>query len=336
MKHRIGFIGTGEIAFIHANSIRIENPQWEIAGGYDVMTSAGENFCRYYGGRNYQSADELIQDPEIDTIYICTRHDSHVVYSEEACKYGKNIFLEKPAAMNYEDAKRLRECWRQKPVSFAVGYNMRVTPSILMLKDKLIQDKAKPETFRINMTGTSFMQGWAGNEVYGGGVLICQGSHMFDLIADVLKSPVSEICADTQWLKQPIEMEPNAAAILVKLKNGVCGTLLMHDRGNKSYHVEPGSKMINFTIYSEQGTYDADAYGRLCYGTQDGLIKITPSGPNTLEYRWGYRNEAAGFARLLNSEDTLLCTLDEAVNTAAVVEAARKSAREHRWVSVEY
>ncbi|TAH73796.1 MAG: Gfo/Idh/MocA family oxidoreductase [Anaerolineaceae bacterium] len=336
MKHRIGFIGTGEIAIIHANSIRIENPEWEIAGGYDVIDSACRIFCSIYGGRIYQSVEALLQDQTIDTVYICTRHDSHVTYSEEACKNGKNIFLEKPVALNYEDARKLLKCWKQRPVPFTVGYNMRVTPSILLLKEKLEEHNAKPEAFRLNMTGTPFMQGWAGDERYGGGVLVCQGSHMFDLIAHILKSPISEICADTQWLHQPKELEPNSAIVLVKLENGVCGTLLMHDRGNKSYHIEPGGGMINFTIYSEQGTYDVDAYGRLRYGTNDELVSIIPSGQNDIEYRWGYRNEASQFSKLLASQVTSICTLDEAVNAAAVVEAAKKSVREHRWVSVVY
>ena len=94
--------------------------------------------------------------------------------------------------------------------------------------------------------------------------------------------------------------------------------------------------MINFTIYSEQGTYDVDAYGRLRYGTNDELVSIIPSGQNDIEYRWGYRNEASQFSKLLASQVTSICTLDEAVNAAAVVEAAKKSVREHRWVSVVY
>lgn len=336
MKRRIGFIGTGEIAVIHANSILAENPDWEIAGGYDVIPSASEYFCRQFGGKTYISAEELLNDAGIDTVYICTRHDSHVLYSEKACKSGKNIFLEKPVAINYEAAKKLKKVWSQNKVPFAVGYNMRVTPSVLQLKEKLTEYKVVPEAFRANMTGTPFMQGWAGDKVHGGGVLVCQGSHMFDLITYIFKSPISEICADVQWLKQPKNLEPNSATVLIRLKNGVCGTLLMHDRGSKSYHVEPGGGMINITIYSEQGTFDTDVYGRICYGTQEGLYEVMPAGPNGMEYRWGYRNEAAEFKKLLNSQDTPLCTLDEAVNVAAVVDAARKSASEHRWITVNY
>jgi len=336
MKRRVGFIGTGEIAVIHASSILAENPDWEIAGGYDVIPSASEIFCVRFGGKIYSSAEELLDDDGIDTVYICTRHDSHVLYSEKACKRGKSIFLEKPVAINYEAAKKLKKVWTQNKVPFAVGYNMRVTPSVLRLKEKLAEYKVVPEAFRLNMTGTPFMQGWAGDKVYGGGVLVCQGSHMFDLITYLFKSPISEICADVQWLKQPKVMEPNSATVLIRLKNGVCGTLLMHDRGNKNYHVEPGGGMINITIYSEQGTFDTDVYGKLCYGTKDGLFKIMPDGPNCMEYRWGYRNEAAEFKKLLNSQDTPLCSLDEAVNVAAVVDAARKSATEHRWITVDY
>lgn len=336
MRHRIGFIGTGEIARIHAEAIRRLEMGWVIAGGYDVNSPSCSDFCGIYGGTSYRSAEALLKDPRIDTVYICTRHDSHISYSDMTCRAGKNIFLEKPVAMNFEDVLKLFEIFSKKPVFFAVGYNMRVTPVILKLKEKLKEYKVVPEAFRANMTGTPFMQGWAGDSAYGGGVLVCQGSHMFDLIAYILESPITEVCAEVQWLNQPKELEPNAATILVRLENGVCGTLLMHDRGSKSYHVEPNGGMVNITVYSDQGTFDADAYGKLRYGTEVGFTEECPAGENDIIFRWGYQKEAEYFAGLIDGNTSPLCTLKQAAKTAAVVDAARKSAKEHRWVSITY
>lgn len=336
MKHCVGFIGTGEIARIHAESILRLNEGWSIIGGCDLNASVCEDFCNIYGGKEYRNAEELLQDSQIDTVYICTRHDSHVLYSEKACKSGKNVFLEKPVAMNSEEAYRLKNVWIQNPVCFTVGYNMRVTPTILLLKEKLKEFHVIPEAFRANMIGTPFMQGWAGDIKCGGGVLICQGSHMFDLICNVFESRISEVCAAVQWLNQPRGLEPNAATVMLRLENGVCGTLLMNDRGSRSYHVEPGGGMVNITVYSEQGTFDADAYGKLQYGTEEGLTVQIPAGNSELDFRWGYRNEAKSFAELLEGNYSPLCTLEQAVNTAAVVDAARKSASEHCWIPVLY
>lgn len=335
MMRSVGFIGTGEIARIHAESIKSLGLEWNIRGGYDINIESSNQFCADYGGTTYFDAESLISDPVVNIVYICTRHDSHVEYGKMACKYGKNVFMEKPVAMNRVQAMELMDIWEKKPVSFAVGYNMRVTPSILKLKELLGEYRAVPETFRANMTGTGFMQGWAGDTQSGGGVLVCQGSHMFDLITDILGSPICEVCAEVQWLDQHRELEPNGATVLVKLKNGVCGTLLMHDRGNKSYHVEPGGKMVNVTVYSEQGTFDADAYGNLTYGTERGMFCQKPPGGESQICKWGYGNEAEYFSKMLDGGDSPLCSIGQAVEIAKAVDAARRSAREHRWVKVE-
>lgn len=335
MRHSVGFIGTGEIARIHAKSLKSLGLNWDIGGAYDVSPDSCNQFCNEYGGTRYFDAESLLRDPTIHTVYICTRHDSHVEYGKMACEHGKNVFLEKPVAMNYAQAVEMMDIWEKKPVPFAVGYNMRVTPSILKLKELLRECGAIPEAFRVNMTGTRFMEGWAGDRESGGGVLVCQGSHMFDLITDILGSPIQEVCAEVQWLHQCRELEPNGAAILLKLKNGVCGTLLMHDRGNRSYHVEPGGRMVNVTVYSEQGTFDADAYGNLTYGTKKGMFcQKFPEAKNQIS-KWGYRNEAEYFSKMLDGESSPLCSIGQAAEIAKVVDAAIKSARERRWIRVE-
>lgn len=335
MRNQIGFIGTGEIARIHADSILNLPLCWDIHGGYDLNRSACEAFHKNYGGKSYENPEDLISDPDIDTVYICTRHDSHARYGKMACEYGKNVFLEKPVAMDSGQAVQLLQVWNENPVPFAVGYNMRVAPSIIKLKEKLKQYKVIPEAFRVNMTGVPFMQGWAGDPKTGGGVLVCQGSHMFDLIMVVMGSLIREVCAEVLWLGQPCGLEPNGAVVLIKLENGVCGTLLMHDRGNESYHVAPGGGMVNITVYSEQGTFDADAYGRLRYGTEAGLCSMIPTGTDKVTERWGYQKETECFVRLTEGQGGPLCTLKQAVNTARVVDAARRSAAERKWVAVD-
>ena len=334
MKHRVGFIGTGDIAGIHAEAILKAQINWQIAGGYDVNKSVRDRFCKAYKATAYESAEELLQDVGIDTVYICTRHDSHVDYSIMACEMGKNVFLEKPVAMDSAGAIRLRECWEKHPVPFAVGYNMRVTPSVLDLKKTLSEHGVVPQAFRLNMTGTPFMQGWAGESAVGGGVLVCQGSHMFDLITDILGSPISEVCVETQWISQPKKLEPNGATALVKLQNGVCGTLIAHDQGNESYHVEHGG-MVNITIYSQKGVFDADVYGSVRYGTAEGIFQHIPYDINEQTKSWGYENEANYFAELLETKNSPLCSLEEAVKVAEIVDAARRSAKERRWITVK-
>lgn len=334
MSNKVGFIGTGEIAAIHAEAIKRLGGGLSIAGAYDVLGTSAAVFCAKYGGRVYQDSESLITDKEIDTLYICTRHDSHVTLSLAAIKAGKAIFLEKPVAMNSKDAHMLLEQYEKTPVPMAVGYNMRVSPAALRFKELMGEYGVKPESFRANMTGAPFMSGWATDPKEGGGVLVGLGSHMFDLITHLLGSPIKRLCAAVQHISLPEIKEGNSATILLQLENGVCGTLLLHDRGCREYHVEPEGRMTNITAYSPQGTFDVDAYGKVRYGTSKGFCEEIPSGRRDQCSSWGYEKENAEFLKLLNGNKTELCTIEQAVRVADAVEAARRSNSKKSWAEI--
>lgn len=333
MKRRVGIIGTGEIARLHAEAL--EALGWEIAGGYDIIPEVLENFCRAYHCPAYGGAREILEDSSIDAVYICTRHDSHVQLGIEAIEKKKTVFMEKPAALSLAEAKRLIQAYRKTPVIFTVGYNMRVSPALQRFMNLLAGNGAEIKAFRASMTGPAFMRGWASDPQQGGGVLVCQGSHMFDLLQYVTGSPVEAVCAVTDHLDIGTGREPNAAAILVRMKSGVTGTLLMNDEGTAGFHAGMQGRMVNITVYTGKGTFDVDAYGKVRWGTEDGYWEELPCPDSDPVRRWGYMEQAKYFARQLDGESSCLCTLEQAVQVAAVVEAARISAKTASWQPVE-
>lgn len=332
MKRNVGIIGTGEIARLHMEAIA--SLGWQLAGGYDRNETAARVFCETYGGRVYASAQALLEDPAVDTVYLCTRHDSHAVLGCAAIRAGKNVFLEKPVALTLSDAQQLLAAQEARPMPFAVGYNMRMAPATQRFRALLRQHTAQVLAFKASMTGPPFMDGWASDPIQGGGVLVCQGSHMFDLLHYTLGSPIEAVCVATQHLNLDAQREPNAATLLVRLKNGVCGTLLLHDRGIPSFHTGDEGRMVSITAYAAEGTFEMDAYGKVRWGTAEGFFEELPSADRSQCISWGYAAEAAEFARLLDSGASCLCTLEQGVETAAVVEAARLAARTHKWASV--
>jgi len=334
MTRRLGVIGTGEIARLHMEAVAPMG--WRLAGGFDVNTDAARSFCGTFGGRVYESAQALLEDAQIDTVYLCTRHDSHVELGCAAIAAGKNVFLEKPMAFTAAGAARLLAAHRKRPVPFAIGYNMRMAPATQRFCALLKQHGAQVNAFRASMTGPPFMDGWASDPVQGGGVLVCQGSHMFDLLRYVLGSPVAAVCAATQHLGLAREREANAATLLIRLENGVCGTLLLHDRGTASFHAGTQGRMVNLTAYAPQGTFEMDAYGKVRWGTEDGFFEELPSADRSQCVSWGYAAQAAEFARLLDTGASRLCTAAQGADTVAAVEAARSAAKSGVWVPVAH
>ena len=331
--HRtIAVIGTGEIARLHAQAI--QPLHWELAGGFDIDPRASQEFCRAFGGKVYESAQAVLADPRVDTVYVCTRHNSHTELAGAALRANKNVFLEKPLALDPKEAEELRRIYDCHPAAFAVGYNMRVAPAVRSYCALLRRFEVQVQSFKASMTGPPFMDGWASDAIQGGGVLVCQGSHMFDLIGYVLGSPVAAVCAQTWHQGLDKTREPNAAALLVRLVNGARGTLLMHDRGTPAFHADAEGRMVSLTAYSPQGTFEMDAYGKVRWGTQDGFFEMNPAKDAGQCVRWGYAAQAREFAQLMQTGKSCLCTMQQGQKIVDVVQAAKRSAGTGMWEPV--
>jgi len=333
MKRNIGVIGTGDIAYLHMEAVAPLG--WQIIGAYDINPSALQAFCVKNNCRPYKNADAILKDAQIDTVYVCTQHDSHVKLGCAAILAGKNVFMEKPPALTVSGAQELLKTHSTRPVPFVVGYNMRVAPATVRFCELLKMHGAQIEAFRASMTGPSFMEGWASDSIRGGGVLVCQGSHMFDLLEYVLGSPVVAVCAVTQHLSLDISREPNASMLLIRLKNDVFGTLLLHDRGCSSFHAGSEGRMANVVVYSPQGTFEMDVYGKVRWGTTEGFFEESPCMDCSQILSWGYAAEAKEFGKFIDSGETRLCTLEESIPTVEAIAAARISAQTMKWTLVK-
>lgn len=329
MNNRIGVIGCGEIARLHREALRRQNAAF--CAAYDADPEALSRFCREDGSRAYPSAEALLADAAVDTVLILTRHDSHVPLALEALRAGKRVFLEKPLALRGEEAKPLMELPQTLQRRLTVGYNMRHTPVMTKLRTLLEQRAVRTESFRASMTGAPFMAGWASDPRTGGGVLVCQGSHMFDLITDVTGSRIQSIHAVVRHVRVGAERMPDMAALLLRLENGAVGTLLLHDQGSYAMHVEPGGGMVNLALYSREGCYEAEAYGGLRYDDGGAVMEIEAPAVADRVRDWGYEMQ---MQRFLGNSDRL-CTLEEAAYALSCVDAAAQSARSGAWVDVQ-
>jgi predicted dehydrogenase len=83
----------------------------------------------------YTNADELIQDDEIDAIYIATPPDSHLEYALKVAEAGKPCCIEKPMAPTYEECKTITDAFEAKNIPLFVAYYRRSLPRFLKIKE---------------------------------------------------------------------------------------------------------------------------------------------------------------------------------------------------------
>lgn len=230
LKLKIGIVGCGTIASIHAQAIQ-ESRKLELISVF----SRAENRARAMGEKVnvswYTDWNAFISDPELDAVSICTPSGNHLDYGEKAAQSGKHVIVEKPIEVTMERAKRLIRVCEENKVALAVIYQSRFIPEIKELKRKLDEQEigklflgdAHIKWFRDQDYYDS--GAWRGTiALDGGGVLINQAIHTIDLMQWFM-GDIESIYGKTGTLThERLEGEDNAVAV-VRYKSGALGVI---------------------------------------------------------------------------------------------------------------
>ena len=131
-----GFIGCGEVTKTKSG------PAFEDIEHSEVIAVMSRDLSKakaYAQERNikkwYDDAQELIDDPEVNAIYIATPPSSHATYAIMAMKSGKPVYIEKPMAQTYEECCRINRISRETGVPCFVAYYRRYLPYFMKIKE---------------------------------------------------------------------------------------------------------------------------------------------------------------------------------------------------------
>ncbi|MFZ5940127.1 MAG: Gfo/Idh/MocA family protein [Bacteroidota bacterium] len=148
----------------------------------------------------YSSADDLINDEEVNAIYIATPPDSHAGLSIRAMKAGKPVYVEKPMALDHEQCRKMLEVSEETGVPLFVAYYRRALPGFLKVKD-LIDSGTIGAVKLVNLQlyrsvspdERSGILPWRViPEISGGGHFFDLASHQLDYL-DFLLGPVEKV-----------------------------------------------------------------------------------------------------------------------------------------------
>ncbi|WP_183580169.1 Gfo/Idh/MocA family protein [Mucilaginibacter sp. X5P1] len=100
-------------------------------------TKATDYAQRHNVGKWYSDADELLNDPELNAIYIATPPASHLPYALDALKKGFNVYVEKPVTRNAAEAQQMADAVKQSGLKLTVAHYRRAVPMFLHVKNLL-------------------------------------------------------------------------------------------------------------------------------------------------------------------------------------------------------
>jgi predicted dehydrogenase/threonine dehydrogenase-like Zn-dependent dehydrogenase len=198
-KVRVGCIGAGGFAR------GIIFPHLQSCSGValaSVATSTGAAALSARTAFHFASAEspsELLANPNVDAVFILTRHNSHAAYVNSALKQGKRVFVEKPLAINREQLETVRStyerCLAEKQSPFVmVGFNRRFSPFTERLKEFFAsRSEAMLVNIRCNagfLPGSSWVQ-----DPENGGRIVGELCHFVDWARAVVGSPIHALTA---------------------------------------------------------------------------------------------------------------------------------------------
>jgi predicted dehydrogenase len=133
----IGIIGCGKIAQVRHIPEYADNKNVKIAGFFDLNLARAEELAKQFGGKAYTSYQELLSQPEIDAVSVCTANQSHAEISIAALKAGKHVLCEKPMATSLEDCEAMVKTAGQAGRFLMIGQNQRMAKAHVKAKELL-------------------------------------------------------------------------------------------------------------------------------------------------------------------------------------------------------
>jgi len=288
---------------------------------------SGTTLAKKFGFSNSTTDyNEILNDAEVDTVFITTRHNSHAKFVSEALKAGKNVFVEKPLAINDEQLdeiiKTYKEC-REKNnrVTLTVGFNRRFSPHIKAVKQALGEKPGEMNIAATMNAGFIPYNVWVHDLEVGGGRIIGEACHYMDLCVYLSGSEISSVCMNSMG-NSAMENSDNAS-ILLKFKNGSNAVINYFANGAKSYSKE------RIEVYSHERVLITDNFRTTkAYGIR---------GFKNLKTRIdkGHKAQFAEYISRIKEGGDPLVNFEQIVNVTKASFAAIKSLRGRCWVDVE-
>ena len=282
---------------------------------------SGTTLAKKYKISNSTTDNSLIfDDKDVDLVMITTRHNSHANLVIESLKSGKNVFVEKPLALNQDELDKVIETYTLSGKTLTVGFNRRFAPLAIQMKKVLGSVNSPMNIIATMNAGFIPSKSWVHDMEIGGGRIIGEACHFIDLITYLSGSKVKAVCMNSMCI-QTNENTDNAS-ILLKYENGTSAVINYFSNGSKAYSKE------RIEVYHQEKTLVMDNWRKLKgYGFKN--FNSSSSGQDK-----GHQNQFNLLLSSIQNGGDQIIPFDEIVNTTKASFAAIESLKKGTWVNI--
>ena len=314
MKIKCAIIGGGEFALNSTIPSLLRTNRFDIK--YLVVRS-GERISGLGNSMDpillTSSIDAVLHDPDINCVFITTRHHLHKEQIIAALNAGKNVFSEKPLAMNLSDARQIIDVARNSKCKIMLGFNRRFSQFALEIRRHL-QNIAGPFIVNYRWINKIWDSTWPFDAVEGGGKLISSGCHLLDLTMFLLDEVPLQVSASISTMVRSEINTHDSASLCLEFASGSIANICTSELGTASL---PQEKM---EIFTRQGAIIMENFQNLSFYDMDSE-NITLKQPEK-----GIDAEMFAFADYLEGKITNSpCSIMDGYNTVLCCAAALES-----------
>lgn len=318
----IGIIGAGRIGRLHAENI-VHMPQVRIKTISDIFIDNVKQWASEIGIENVVSDYmDILNDKEIDTIFVCSPTDTHVPIIKVAAQNGKHIFCEKPISFNIHETEKVLEVVKKAGVKFQVGFNRRFDRNFLKIHET-VKNGVIGEPHIVKITSRDPEPPPINYVKSSGGLFMDMAIHDFDMARYVTGSEVVEVFAQGANLIDPAIGDAgdiDTAITTLKFANGAIGVI---DNSRKAVYgydqrVEVFGAKGSVTVENDRPT-SAEI------STEEGVFKDKLKHFFLERYKDAYIAETHEFVNSILNDKPIVCTGYDGLQAELIAKAAQES-----------
>jgi myo-inositol 2-dehydrogenase/D-chiro-inositol 1-dehydrogenase len=330
----VGIIGAGRIGMTHAKSIAYEIPGAYIKIVADPYITEESTLLMNKLGVQHVTKDyrEIIQDPDIQAVIICSSTATHAPISQEAALAGKHIFCEKPIDLDIAKIVDTLQVVQKAQVKFQVGFNRRFDHNFYALK-KRITEQQIGNIHMVNITSRDPAPPPISYIEVSGGIYTDMMVHDFDMARFLVDSEVEEVYAAASVKIDPRIGEAgdyDTATATLKFKNGVIAMI------NNSRQAVYGYDQ-RVEVFGEKGAVSIqnDTPATTVLSNADGVISEKPKYFFLERYMDAFTEEKRQFFAAIEEGTEVPVGGLDGLYSVVIAAAANLSVKENRPVKID-
>jgi len=349
---KVAIIGCGTIANAAHIPAYVNNPEAEIKYFCDIIPERAEKAVRDYNcGTAVTDYHEVLKDPEIEAVSVCTHNNVHAQIAIDALRAGKNVLCEKPAARVYSEALEMQKAQHESGRVLNIGVVNRFNDSVNRIRQYIQEGKLGSihhvyVSFRAHRSIPGLGGAFTTKAIAGGGALIDWGVHYLDIVMYCCGDPTVKTVTGETFCKLGKDMKNYVYTDMWAGPPKYDGVYDVDDSVTALIRTEGPVITVNGAWAQNIGESEqyidfmGDKGGiRLHYGkdfdvytTEDGaLVKYTPQ----FQMRDHFQNEIDAFLRCIKTGEKLPSHIDTVIVTAEMMQAIYDSAEQHKEIALQ-